>query len=127
MVSTGAANRRKGSAYEGVLVTYFREQRFDTERTRLSGTLDEGDLAVRLGMDHRLVIEAKSGKNIRPRFWYEEEAVPEAKNYAQRRGLLAGSVIPVLAMKTHGKSVGKSLITIELDTFAYLLERAFHA
>lgn len=126
MVSTGAANRRKGSQYEVDLVDYFRKRKWDTERMRLSGNLDEGDIVVRLDQDHRLVVEAKSGKNIRPRFWFEEEAVPEAKNYAKRRSLLTEEVIPILAMKTHGKSIGKSLVTIDLDTFSYLLERSYH-
>jgi len=125
VVSTGAANRRKGSQYETDLVDYFRKRSWDTERMRLSGTLDEGDLVVRLDKGHRLVLEAKAGKNLRPRFWWEEEAVPEAKNYAKRRSLLAEEAIPVLAMKTHGKSIGKSLVTIDLDTFADLLERAY--
>lgn len=126
MVSTGAANRRKGSQYEVDLVDYFRKRKWDTERMRLSGNLDEGDIVVRLDQDHRLVVEAKSGKNIRPRFWFEEEAVPEAKNYAKRRSLLTEEVIPILAMKTHGKSIGKSLVTIDLDTFSCLLERSYH-
>ena len=69
MVSTGAANRRRGSQYETDLVDYFRKRKWDTERMRLSGNLDEGDIVVRLDQDHRLVVEAKSGKNIRPRFW----------------------------------------------------------
>ena len=124
-MSTGAANRRKGSQYETDLVDYFRKRKWDTERMRLSGTLDEGDLVVRLDRDHRLIVEAKSGKNIRPRFWFDEEAVPEAKNYAKRRSLLTEEAIPVLAMKSHNKAIGKSLITIDLDTFAYLLERAY--
>ena len=52
--------------------------------------------------------------------------MPEAKNYAKRRSLLTEEVIPILAMKTHGKSIGKSLVTIDLDTFSYLLERSYH-
>lgn len=124
-MSTGAANRRKGSQYETDLVKFWRERDFDTERNRLSGTLDEGDLVVRLGRRDRLVVEAKSGKNIRPRFWYEEEAVPEAKNYAKRRTLLDKEVHAALAMKTHGKSIGKSLVTIDLEFFADLLRRAY--
>ena len=124
-MSSGAANRRKGSQYEADLVKFFRSKGMDTERLRLSGKEDEGDIVVRIGRDHRVVLEAKSGKNIRPRFWYDEEAVPEARNYMKRRSLLIEEVIPALAMKSHNKAIGKSLITIDLDTFADLLERAY--
>ena len=66
------------------------------------------------------IIEAKAGKNVRPRWWYEEEAVPEAKKYTDRRSLLEPPM-PVLAMKSHNKSIGKSLIVISLDDYTDLL------
>src|SRR5690606_14632617 len=78
-VSTGAANRRRGTQFETDLVKHFRSKGMDTERLRLSGKEDEGDIVVRIGRDQRVVVEAKSGKNIRPRFWWNEEAVPEAR------------------------------------------------
>lgn len=123
-MSTGAANRRRGAKYEIDVVEYFRRSGFDTERMRLSGIQDEGDAVVRVG-DHRVVLEMKAGKNLSVRRWYEEEAVPEAKNYAKRRSLPNEEVHAALAMKSHNKAIGKSLITIDLDTFAYLLERAY--
>lgn len=124
MVNTGAANRRKGASYEVALVNHFREEQFDTERMRLSGTQDEGDLILRAG-PLRVVVEAKSGTNIRPRHWYESEAVPEALNYAKRRSLLEEEVMPALVMKSHGKNVKKSLVTIDLESFVHLLRRAY--
>ena len=125
MVSTGAANRRRGTQYESDLVKHFRGKGMDTERLRLSGREDEGDIVVRIGKDQRVIVEAKSGKNIRPRFWYDEEAVPEARNYTKRRSLLNEEVLPALIMKSHNKAIGKSLVTIDLDTFTDLLERAY--
>lgn len=125
MVSTGAANRRRGTQYESDLVKHFRGKGMDTERLRLSGREDEGDIVVRIGKDQRVIVEAKSGKNIRPRFWWNEEAVPEARNYTKRRSLLNEEVIPALVMKEHNRAIGKSLVTIDLDTFTDLLERAY--
>lgn len=124
-MSTGAANRRKGTQYESDLVRHFRGKGMDTERLRLSGKEDEGDIVVRVGKDQRIIVEAKSGKNIRPRFWFDEEAVPEAKNYTKRRSLSSGEVIPALVMKSHNRAIGKSLVTIDLDTFVDLLERSY--
>lgn len=123
------ANKRKGSDYERLLVDHFRNSDFDTERQREAGkgsskdkegSGDEGDLSVRL-TGFRVVGEAKSGKNVRPRYWYEEEAVPEAKNYAKKRRVKE-RVIPAVFMKSHNKAVGKSLVTISLDDFTYLLQ-----
>lgn len=124
-MSTGAANRRRGTQFETDLVKHFRNRGMDTERLRLSGKEDEGDIVVRIGRDQRVIVEAKSGKNIRPRFWWNEEAVPEAKNYTKRRSLLNEEVTPALVMKEHNKAIGKSLVTIDLDTFTDLLERAY--
>ena len=124
-MSTGAANRRRGTQYESDLVKHFRGKGMDTERLRLSGREDEGDIVVRIGKDQRVIVEAKSGKNIRPRFWWNEEAVPEARNYTKRRSLLNEEVIPALVMKEHNKAIGKRLVTIDLDTFTDLLERAY--
>ena len=124
-MSTGAANRRRGTQYESDLVKHFRGKGMDAERLRLSGKEDEGDIVVRVGKDQRIIVEAKSGKNIRPRFWYDEEAVPEAKNYTKRRSLSSEEVIPALVMKSHNRAIGKSLVTIDLDTFVDLLERSY--
>lgn len=120
MVSQAAKNKRDGSAYESALVNYFRERSYEADRLRLSGKEDEGDLVVRHNGKPFLIIEAKAGKNIRPRYWYDDEAVPEARNYCKRRGL--PGITPVLAMKSHNKSIGSSLITISLDDLAQLLE-----
>lgn len=125
MTHQNTRNRRNGAKYETDVIEFFRKKGFDAERLRLSGLQDEGDGVVRAG-DLRVVLEMKSGKNLSVRRWFEEEAVPEAKNYAKRRSLLTEEVIPILAMKTHGKSIGKSLVTIDLDTFSYLLERSYH-
>lgn len=113
-------NKRDGTAYESAIVNYFRSRGFEADRLRTSGKEDEGDIAVRDKVGTVAIIEAKAGKNVRPRYWYEEEAVPEAKKYTDRRSLLEPPM-PVLAMKSHNKSIGKSLIVISLDDYADLL------
>lgn len=125
MVSQGAANRRRGAQYETDLLGHFRGKGFDTERLRLSGKLDEGDLVVRAGGNVKVILEAKSGKNLSVRKWHDEEAVPEAMNYARRRSLLEEEVIPALVMKTPNKGIHKSLVVIDLETLVHLLQRAY--
>lgn len=122
-MSTAAQNRknkRDGTAYESALVAYFRSRGLEADRLRTSGKEDEGDIAVRDKAGVVAIIEAKAGKNIRPRFWYDEEAVPETKKYADRRSMLEPPM-PALAMKSHNKSIGKSLVTISLDDYIDLL------
>lgn len=113
-MSTGARNRRNGARFETEVVKHLRSIGYDTERLRLSGRQDEGDLVARLEGDKRLVLELKSGKNIRPRHWYSEEAVPEARNYARTRDLPDEQVVPVLVMKTHHRPIKEALVTLSL-------------
>lgn len=124
MAHQNTRNRRNGAKYEVDVIEFFRKKGFDAERLRLSGLQDEGDGVVRAG-DLRVVLEMKSGKNLSVRRWFEEEAVPEARNYAKRRSLLNEEVAATLVMKSHNKAIGKSLVTIDLDTFTDLLERAY--
>lgn len=121
MVHQNTRNRRNGARFETDLVSRFRANGVDAERTRLSGNQDEGDLAVRLAQDVRLVIEAKSAKALRVRYWYEEEAIPEARHYAGKRGL--EKAYPILVMKTHGKSLDHALVTLSLKDFEELTLR----
>ena len=113
-------NKRDGTAYETALVNYFRERGLEADRLRLGGKEDEGDIAVRDRAGVVAIVEAKAGKNIRPRYWYDEEAVPEAKKYADRRSLLE-QPMPALVMKSHNKPIGKSLVTISLEHYVDLL------
>lgn len=121
-MSSGAKNKRDGARFETELVAHLREAGHDAERMRLTGKEDEGDIAVRIDGNMRLVIEAKAGKNLRPRYWYEEEAVPECRNYSARRGLEQGSAVPMLAMKSHGKNISKALVTMTLEDLLALID-----
>src|SRR5699024_6135074 len=111
---------RDGAAFETALVNYFRDRGLEADRLRTSGKEDEGDIAVRDKVGVVAIVEAKAGKNIRPRYWFDEEAVPEAKKYADRRSLLEPPM-PALAMKSHNKPIGKALVTISLEHYVDLL------
>lgn len=124
MTHQNTRNRRNGAKYELDVIEFFRKRGADAERLRLSGLQDEGDGVVRIG-DQRILLEMKASKNLSVRRWWNEEAVPEARNYTKRRSLLNEEVTPALVMKEHNKAIGKSLVTIDLDTFADLLERAY--
>ena len=77
------ANRRRGAKCELDLLKFFREQGFPTERRRLAGTADEGDLAVTTASGI-VVIEAKNTRTLElTRF--TREAEQEALNYGAAR------------------------------------------
>lgn len=101
----------KGSIYERQLMVYLREQGFDAERLRLTGTLDEGDLQVRA--DRRVVLEAKNRKGMNLAGWVGEAEV-ERENYADSRGLDATTVRFAVVHKRAGKGVAHSYVTIPL-------------
>ena len=118
MVSTGAANRRKGTQYESDLVKHFREGwKVEADRLRLSGSTDEGDIVLRLPGDRKLIVEAKSGVNIRPKEWHRE-----AENYAKHR---PGSDVPptMVVMKKHNFSINQAYALISLKDLQELVLR----
>lgn len=119
-VSQNARNRRNGAKFESDVTAYVRSRGLEAERLRTSGKLDEGDLTIRDKVGVAAVCELKSGKNLSVRRWWEEEAIPEAKNYASRRALLEPPQ-PALIMKSHNQSIGKSLVVISLDQYLALL------
>ena len=118
-MTTGAANKRKGSAFEIALMKHLREEGYDVERLRLTGAKDEGDLVVRLPSGERLVIEAKSGALHAAQF--VREARDETQNYISHRDLTT-PVHGVAVVKARGKGVEQSYV---LTTLAdYLKGRA---
>lgn len=119
-MSQNARNRRNGAAFESAVTNYVRSKGLEAERLRTSGKLDEGDLTIRDKVGVAAVCELKAGKNLSVRRWWEEEAIPEAKNFASRRSLLEPPH-PALIMKSHNQSIGKSLVVISLDQYLELL------
>lgn len=119
-VSQGQRNKRNGTKYESDLVKHFREDwGVEADRLRLSGSTDEGDIIVRLPGDRKLVVEAKSGQNIRPKEWHRE-AEAEAENYAAHRK--APTIPPaVVVMKKHNFNINQSYALISLKDLRELV------
>lgn len=103
----------KGSRYEREVMDHFREKGFDAERLRLTGKLDEGDIAVRVMPNWRLILEAKNRKGMNLAGWIGEAEV-ERENYAKSRGLDLANVGFAVVHKRPGKGVAHSYVTIPL-------------
>ncbi len=121
-MSTGQRNKRNGTRYESDLVKHFREEwGVEADRLRLSGSTDEGDIILRLPGDRKLVVEAKSGQNIRPKEWHRE-AEKEARNYASHRK--QADIPPVaVVMKKHNFNIDQSYVLVSLKEFRELVLR----
>lgn len=118
MASQGQKNKRNGTKYESDLVSHFRDEELEADRLRLSGSTDEGDILVRLPDGRRIVVEAKSGVNIRPKEWYRE-AEKEAENYAKHRKM--ATVPPTMVvMKKHNHAIDQSYVLMSLKDFEEL-------
>lgn len=114
-------SNRKGGAFERELLKYLREGwELDTERLRLAGKEDEGDLLVRISdverpwQTTRLVIEAKNVSRMDLAGWIREAEL-EANQYAAHRGI----TVPdwVVVHKAKGKGTGRAYVTTTLDQY----------
>lgn len=117
MVSKQASARRRGAQFESDLVNYLRRAGLDSERLRLSGTLDEGDIVIREGSGDDVlytVIEAKAERQYNFS-GYVAEAALERKHFIARRGLDSGMVDGIAVVKRAGKSIGDSFVVRTLD------------
>jgi hypothetical protein len=116
--TTSRANKRKGTQWETDLVEYFRSKELISERLRLSGTYDEGDLWF-LSKQIYFVVEAKNEKGFKPGPWMQE-AVLERDNWKKRRKNF-GRVIPLVIAKRRQSNVSKAFVIIQLDEFMELI------
>lgn len=107
-------NRGAGKRWEKEILDGGRAQGLDTERTRDTGTKDEGDLVIRHAGKF-VVIEAKNAAFQPGPF--VEEALLEAGHFAEHRGLDPASVHPVAFVKRRGKNF--------LDSFALTTVREY--
>ena len=82
-MSSPAYSKAKGREYEIGLVKYLRSKGYDTERLRLNGAEDEGDIVVKIG-GIPYIIEAKNVRQTNLSGWVNEAEV-EAANYAAHR------------------------------------------
>ena len=112
-VKRNATNRQRGKSWERDIETYARDLGLDADRTRDTGTLDQGDIAIRTG-GSVVVVEAKNTAKFTPGP-FGEEALREARQFAERRGWDEGRILPVVFVKRRqkGTSQGFALTTIE--------------
>lgn len=109
-----------GKAYEKELLDFFRERGYETERLRLAGVEDEGDLVV-LSFDgkRRFIIEAKRTKSLDLAGWTKEAHI-ERLNYATHRQISGDNYkFPgaIVVHKARGKGTGESYVTLTLNEF----------
>lgn len=108
------ANKRKGARFETDLLKFLRLEGFDTERLRLAGRDDEGDLALKVGgLVH--VLEAKNTQRLDLAGWVKE-AEREALNYRKHRDL---DYTPGFAVvhKKRNDLIGNSYVTMPLHEY----------
>lgn len=95
---------------------------FDVDRTRDTGTKDQGDLVIREGGQY-VVVEAKNAK-LEPGP-FVEEALIEAKHFAEFRGLSEERVHPVVFIKRRGVGgIAKAFALTTIEEYLRLVKAA---
>lgn len=89
-----------------------------SERLRLSGSSDEGDLWFYADQRY-FVVEAKNEKGFKPGPWMQE-AVLERDNWMKRRNK-SGRAIPLVIAKRRQSNVSKAFVIIQLDELMELI------
>lgn len=104
---------KKGTAWESMIVAFLQMNGWPhTERRRLAGQFDRGDIAGIPGV----VIEAKNAKGVAIAAWVDE-ANTECMN--------DGAAVGVVWWKRRGKtSAGEGFVTMDGQTFIHLLTAA---
>ena len=102
-----------GKRYEKDLLNYLRARGHETERLRLSGSEDEGDLVMNTGWG-RYIIEAKRCKRTDLAGWVKEAQV-EMRNYVEHRSGLLLNPTWVVIHHARGKNISQSYVTTTLE------------
>jgi len=114
------AAKRKGASWETDLVKGLRAEGFDVERLHLNGKEDEGDLV--LTDEHgKIIIEAKNVAKL-DLAGFVGEAMAEADNYVQHRGLDRQEVTAVVAIKARGKSWKEGYLVTTIGEFLDIVD-----
>jgi hypothetical protein len=114
-----AAGKRKGAQFETDLLKHFRtEVGLPTERLRLAGAKDEGDLAIQdVGLVYLVEAKAEARMTLSS---YVKEARLEAQHYAFARGIDPETVFPLAIVKRAGLPISESyVVTTIADFFHY--------
>lgn len=114
-LSNPARNKRKGADWEIDLLNGLREVGEDTERLRLTGKDDEGDLVIREKDGSYLIIEAKNAKFEPGVFVGEMET--EVDNFRKHRNLAADDVDGIVIVKRRGKNWRKAFVLTTVERY----------
>lgn len=106
-----AANKIKGATFELDLLRYLRAEGYDTERLRLAGKQDEGDLVLKMG-GTPYILEAKATK-VNNLTDFVRQARDEATNYARARGILPAPFAAVI--KKRQAPISEAFVVIPLS------------
>lgn len=110
-------SKAKGTKFETDLVAYLRPTlgpSYTVERLALSGSEDEGDIAIGQGGGVYDIIEAKAEKQFRLAAYLDEVHV-EVENFARHRDLDAKWVNGLVVVKRRMKAIGQSFVITTLD------------
>lgn len=102
-----------GKKYETDLMKFLRGEGKETERLRLTGKEDEGDLVMNTVWG-RYIIEAKRCKSLDLSGWVRQAEV-ERNNYVQHRSGLLLNASFVVIHHARGKNIRKSYVTTTLE------------
>lgn len=116
-----AANKRKGSTFELDLLKYLRNEGYDTERLRLTGKDDEGDLVLKIG-GLPYIIEAKNEKRI-DLAGYVREAETEARNYSRARGTSVPGANYAAIVKRRNAGIGEAYVVMPLHEWLQQIDQ----
>lgn len=111
------ANKRKGAQWQSDIRNALRNGKYDVEILELSGAEDEGDLVVRLGNGHYVIIEAKNEASLDVP-GYIREAETEANHFAAHRPAVdREKVMPIAVAKARGKGVEDAYVLVKFSTY----------
>ena len=102
-----------------------RELGFDSERLRLSGKQDEGDIAFR----HKGQFHVHEYKNVATWSYsklgdYLRQANEEAENFAARRFIDPARIHHAVVLKTHGKGWKEGVVMMPISEYLRLIGEA---
>ena len=105
-----SANKRKGTRFESAVRNWLLDRRSKAWRPAQTGHKDEGDVHL----DNMVALQCKDATQQRYSQW-----VDDANDQAVNAGLPYGAVVH----KKRGRSVGESLVVMDLDTFHSMQRR----
>lgn len=111
-----AANKAKGSRFEGDIETFLNSAGMTARRLPRSGSKDIGDVALVLPK-LTVVIEAKNVRTLDMARFLREADI-EAEHYEAKYDT---PTVGVVVSKTRQKGTGEARVTLTLDTFVNLL------